>query len=526
LRLLLWLSSGKKTLWLILALGCLVRIVMLCNLAVINPDGILYIEQAKAIASGQWDFLTHYELPYVSLYPFLIACVHLVVPSWIACGQLVSLFFGCGLLVLLYPLARRFFSKTISQLALLLFALTPLLVRYSVDVMRDSTAWFMYCASVLVFLESEGLQGKKTQYAAAIISAFVLAFLAAWCRIETVILLPVFCIYLSLNLIRTRLRLIFTVVLPLSLLLLVVWVFGDVISSFDLLKIVRLNEVAEKIYEPIRSYGLLRSKLDPIALSYGFSPIGNFLTDAYHVVWSMPFAVILSNVVEAFFPPYFPLYVLGIAEMAKWRMWNTPLVLFWLLLVFGFVVLYFHVLETWVMTYRFAALLLFPSLIIAASGIERCLRWLHPRLGQRWAVIALVAWLVVFSLGKNMRPIEADKKVYPAIAARSVALAEKGTHAVFIAGLNTVAHRWVSFYAAARLDEPIGHTQLVVRPSSMKHLVALMREKKMEFMLWEQRAWKRYPFGRSPASFLKQFTPVGEWSHDDTGKLILFRLKK
>ena len=47
----------------------------------------------------------------------------------------------------------------------------------------------------------------------------------------------------------------------------------------------------------------------------------------------------------------------------------------------------------------------------------------------------------------------------------------------------------------------------------------------MEFMLWEQRAWISYPFGRSPAEFLDQFTPVGEWTHDDTGKLILFRLK-
>lgn len=516
-------SFGAKTLPLIVTLGVFVRILAFFNLTVINPDGILYIAQAKAIASGQWDFLTSCGLQYVSLYPFLIAFFHLFVPDWIVSGQLVSLTFGCGLLVLIYPLVRCFSSPLISRLTVLLFALTPLLVRYSVDVMRDSTYWFLYCASVVVFLVSEKYLNKKLPLFLGLISAFVLALLASWCRIEALILLPAFFLYCLSLLKEERVRRA-SLLFVLLALLIGMGMVGILPHHSDFFALVRLQEAAEKFYEPMKSYVLLRSQLHTLASGYGFSLIGNFLDEAHHIAWSMPFAVILANACESFFYPFLPFYFLGFAEMAKQRISQTPLLLVCLLLLFGCIVLYVHVLHTWVMTYRFIALLLLPSSVVAALGIERCLKGVFPKLGQQWAVMAIVVWIVVCSFDKNIQPIEADKAVYPVIAQKSVHLS-RDPHPVLIAGLDTVVHRWVSFYATAENDCPVCYTQSIVAPSSMENLIAVMRDKKMEFLLWEEHAWAKKAFGRSPAAFFDQFNQIGQWTHVDTGKLILFRLK-
>ncbi|MGE4559808.1 MAG: glycosyltransferase family 39 protein, partial [Desulfobulbus sp.] len=294
----------------ILVLGVFVRILAFFNIAIINPDGILYIAQAKAIASGQWDVLTSFGLPYVSLYPFLIAFFHLFVPDWIVSGQLVSLTFGCGLLLLLYPLVRRFSSPLISRLTVLLFALTPMLVRYSVDVMRDSTYWFLYCASVVVLLASERYCNKKLPLFLGLIAAFALALLASWCRIEALLLLPAFFLYCLSLLKKERVRRA-SLLFVLLALLIGMGIVAVLPHHGDFFALVRLQEAAEKFYAPMKSYALLRSQLHTLASSYGFSLIGNFLYEAHHIAWSMPFAVILANACESFFYPFLPFYVLG-----------------------------------------------------------------------------------------------------------------------------------------------------------------------------------------------------------------------
>ena len=129
---------------LVFACGLAIRLVALQHVAIINPDGILYINQAKAIAGGQWQLLREIQLPYVSLYPLLIAGIKHLVSDWILSGQLISLASSMGMLVVLYRLLRLFFDRIISQLTTLLYTVTPLFVRYSVDVMRDSLFWFFF----------------------------------------------------------------------------------------------------------------------------------------------------------------------------------------------------------------------------------------------------------------------------------------------------------------------------------------------------------------------------------------------
>ncbi len=89
-------QNGKRAIrmiHLVILIGIAIRAFAAFQTYVINPDGMLYIQQAKAIYQGDWQLLRSC-VPFVSSYPFLIAAAHWVLPSWIDSARMVSFFFG------------------------------------------------------------------------------------------------------------------------------------------------------------------------------------------------------------------------------------------------------------------------------------------------------------------------------------------------------------------------------------------------------------------------------------------------
>jgi len=514
-----------STLFLVLCIGLFTRLIALHNLSIINPDGIIYIYQAKAIASGQWDLLNQCQLPYVSLYPFLIAFFHLFAPNWATSAQLVSLCCGMGMLAVLYPLLRQFFDPVVSRLTTLLFALTPLLVRYSADVMRDATFWFFFLASMLAFvMHSKQLHAPRRSFFWLLTSS-VLILLAAWSRIEGLVLLPAGCLCIVLAQGERKLSRLLTALLPFLLLALA---GGSVLLLYgvDVFSLIRLDEVADKFFQPMVSYQELRQALKTLFSGYGFSLLGNFLETSYHVVWLIALGSILSNAMESYFSPYVPFYLLGGVVFCTQSRRRSDFIYVLLIIGASFVLLCAHVVQTWVMTYRFIALLLLPSCLFAGLGIQKTIDWLaaRPQLNSRRAVLIVAAFIVLASLPKNMRTIEDDKAVYPQIGQAAAQLVHNQLP-VGIAGRRSIAHNWIVFYANADSTTPLCYHDSIVTPGSVAALEQLMRARKMQFFLWEEFAWKKASFGHSSMEFQDRFEETGRWRHEDTGTLILFRLK-
>jgi len=137
-----------RVLFLILAIGGIVRLYLLINTAVIAIDGIEYINCAKAYAS--FDFsraLSHFYPP---LYPVLIAFFNLFIREWELAGQVVSLVAGVLLIFPVYFLAMRLYGERIAILSALLAAVHPQLVIYSAQV-RSESAYFALSAFALYF---------------------------------------------------------------------------------------------------------------------------------------------------------------------------------------------------------------------------------------------------------------------------------------------------------------------------------------------------------------------------------------
>jgi len=510
-------------LFLVLAIGLAVRLIALAQMVVINPDGILYIQQAKAISTGQWHLLSQ-SLSYVSLYPFLIALVHCFVHDWILSGQLLSLCFSMGMLLVVYRILRLFFIPSISWLTTLLFALTPVFVRYSVDVLRDALFWFLFALALWLVLLSIRRAAANSRSSALLLAANCTILLASWSRIEAIVLLPATCLFLLVCERRGNIRRLLTFLAPSACLAVLGWIVV-LISSRDVFALVRIDEVVRKFTAPGDAYHALRSELKMLADGYGRSLLGCYLQSSYHTVWITAVGEIFVNAMESFFYPYVLVYVLGLRK--AWNRMRHQREYQYLAIVFGcsLGVLFVHSIQYWIMTYRFIAILIIPSCVVAGLGVQKMVGYFSgmSQLGEKRAVALVAFFIFIVAISKNIQGIESDKSVYIAISQQMSAL-NMSDEPLIVASIPSVAYSWIDFYC--NIDRKYRQNREIIASEydSAYGLASSMRLRGVSLLFWEENAWKKSNFGQNESEFSEYFTELGKWVHKDTGKMILFEL--
>jgi hypothetical protein len=510
---------------LVFGVGLAIRVIALANINIINPDGILYIYQAKTIAAGQWHLLNQCQLTYVSIYPFLIAFFHLFVSSWPLSAQLVSLCSGFGMLLILYPLLRLFFNLVVSRLTTLLLALTPVFVRYSVDAMRDATYWLFFTAALWLFLLHIRQKAGAMRSHAFLIGSSCLILLAVWSRVEALIVLPVTSLFICVGRGERKALRLLVFLLPWICLASAGWFLMSA-YGFDIFSLIRVDEVVAKIFDPAAAYQAVRGEVKALANVHDLTAIGYFLQNAYHSMWLIAIGSIFTNAMESFFYPFIVFYLVGMGGMYKQIQQRTEYLYMAMIFAFSLCVLFVHVVQFWIMTYRFLAILIIPCCVLAGLGLQRLIPILCRSLqwGEKKVIALIVVFIVSTALYKNVGPIESDKAVFVQIGNR-VSQLSSGNQPVGVAGQFSVAHNWVAFYANAERSNPVCYYSFVVEPTSLADLKSMMHAKGLQFFLWEEFSWNKSHFGQEKSEFVDEFEELGHWRHDDTGELILFRLK-
>ena len=159
--------------------------------AIINQDGVLYIHQARAIYYGLWDSVLGCGIGYLSNYSIFIVGAYAVVRNWVIAAKSVSLLFGTFTLVPLYLLLREISRKQIALSACLAFALIPVFVDKSVDVVRDPVYWFFLVFGLYFFVAQIGKRNRLY-----LILSSISLLMAAWARMEAVLFIGITFIYL------------------------------------------------------------------------------------------------------------------------------------------------------------------------------------------------------------------------------------------------------------------------------------------------------------------------------------------
>jgi len=150
---------------------------------VITHDGIVYIENAKLIASG--DYKKIKEINFFNLYPFVMILFQKIFINWELSGRMASVLFGSLGVIPFFCITRKLISQNIAIMATLFYAINPHIVAYSSDVLREALFW-----SLFLFALWTGVEGiiseKKNKWFFLFLSALFTS-LSIWVRLEGII---------------------------------------------------------------------------------------------------------------------------------------------------------------------------------------------------------------------------------------------------------------------------------------------------------------------------------------------------
>jgi hypothetical protein len=112
----------------------------------ICPDAVLYIRLGKAFEAG----LLEQALGNIrfNVYPLILAALHRAGLGWETAGAAWGVIISSCTVLPLYGWIRRAFDHRTALAAGFLYAIHPGFIRWSVEVIRDSTFWFLMAASI------------------------------------------------------------------------------------------------------------------------------------------------------------------------------------------------------------------------------------------------------------------------------------------------------------------------------------------------------------------------------------------
>ncbi len=505
-------------------LSLLVRLFVFLNTFIINPDGALYIYQARAMYYGEWENLTTCGMSYLSIYPFFITGAYSIFHNWIVAAKSVSLFFGSITLIPVYLILRRFFDEKISALSALTFSLIPIFVGGSANIIKGPIYWFFITMGLYFFI----IQINKNRYRLSLLLCCLFYLIAACARIESILFIIVSCLFLVTLRQEKRIEKLAIFISPVVLILILVF-FGSLFFSVSIKDIFRINDVADKLSMPIVEYRHIRATLSEL-INYPPAGISRyFLEIVRNLVWLIALGTVFVYIVKVFFYPFFLIFIAGIGGIRLKMREDRSLRYLVILSISSIILLYFHVLQTWLISRRFLALFVLPSLIFLGFGLEKIISFLRSRfkLNARIALAIVCLFILSFGLAKNLKPREADKLVFKEIG--EFISNQEGNNQVIPVAASLHIIRWISFYSnlnypGSPCPQPYSDfTEIIGK--NYKQFVKNLKIRGMKYFLWEEKHWPRGRFDFIRELNIQDFEKLRSWEHPDTGKLILFKIK-
>jgi len=506
--------------WILMA-GVAVRAFAAIYTCVINPDGMIYIQQAKAIYHGDWQLLKSC-FPFVSSYPFLIAAAYWVFPSWIGSARLVSVFFGSLTLVPLYFLLRRFTDERTACLSVLLYAFMPVLVGGSADLVRDPICWFFLVSGLYFFVRQlENREPLQRRFFYLVLS-YLLFLMTAWARPETFMVLIFSCFYTFLYSLFSKQKRYVLVSVSSLLLFGLLLIAGAMIfdPSFNHYS----SAASAKLSASFDAYRNLRQQLGAVAEDLDQGVLRSFLSKTRSLVWLINLGLLVSNSIAGIFYPYVVFFVFGFIGLTARLRKDPRVVCLLILVILGYGLLFVHVLQFWYFEHRFLHIILLSGSILAAFGIEQIVRFVHDKI--RWqssvTVVLICLYILAFGLGKNIKKREEDKVVFRHLAV-FISELEKPNHG-FVPVLtgNSSSLKLVPFYVNLHLSTGFCPVYSIPAIRNNEELFGYTKEKNVKYFLWDAKNWSKTGINIHRDDFRQKFKRLKQWEDKKFGEIILF----
>lgn len=477
------------------ALAFLVRFYVFEFTYAINKDGILYINQAKALLTGNWELALNCGYEFISLYHILIPVLYRALGDWILAAKSISLFFGTIAIIPFYLIARQFCSRSPAVLASLAFSLNPFFVSNSVALIKDPIFWFFSLLGIFFCIAAFNSRDKDYFLIFAGIS-FLIGSLA---RFEILVYYAGSVLFLLTERDK-RLKKIMFLTGPLFLSSIIMF-SGLYIYDKDL-------NVWAIYFQPriqLFFYGLSDSMFGT-----------DFLRKTVHGL-----GLIVSSLSKVSYWPFLPFLAAGLYRYRNGLSNNKNLSYFVLLSCLSIIALYFFYLKIEVLSSRYAALIILPLLVFIGTGIKHAVDLLTKRgFKEKNIVLTISLYLLTAGLIPNIDSERADKLVYRTIGEyisehenyRSTKVVAADPRVMFYANLNS---------SEIICSDVISYDQL--RALTYTELVAKLKNEGIAYFLWEEDAWQTAAYNFLDVTKKENFTEITRLDHDNK-RLILFKV--
>jgi 4-amino-4-deoxy-L-arabinose transferase-like glycosyltransferase len=502
----------------VFAVGVLLRFFSCYNSHLFNPDGMLYIQQAKDFFyKGIGAVLDCY--PYYNTLPVFITAFYKIFGDWVIAAKAVSMVFGIATMIPLYLLLRRFLDDVLASCTLLLFAVNPYFVALSCDVIRGPIYWFFITLGLYFFTS---LNYNKNSY---YMTLSCVAFIVAACsRVEAVLFLIVSPIYLLFSKIETRWQKLFFFVLP-PVFIVLSGLLALFIMNLNINKFLYLRPIFSKIIDTYQNYGMLRDELSWLGdQNFKEFHFPYFWREVRNLLWWLGLGSLLNGIIRVIFEPLFIFFILGFIGLKE--RFKKDINLRYLILgaAAALLILYLQVINCWFMSSRFIPLFLIPAFVILGFGLARFVELATHRLnlGKKLIVTLLCLLILIVSLPKNMQANRKDKLVFQEIGDFVASREGNSQENLVVGSFKRIA--FVYFFANVNYAGSgcILHINIQYDPK-VPFNISMLRERGVKYLVWDEKNRTDQELEQL-RSRKKEVIEMGKWRSDELGKLVLFKL--
>lgn len=512
--------NAYRLVFLVIALGIVIRLFACEYTYIINSDGILYVHQARALYYNELESLYNCGLNYLSIYPRCIALFYPITGDFLTAAITVSALFGCLTLIPIFLLSRHFFSIQTSSFVTLIYALLPIFVKRSADVLRGPACWFFLAWGLLAFVQY--MDYKKGRYLFLTIICF---FCSTWARIEAVVSFPSMLLFMFIFA-RNKQRVLLLCTGGAACLI-ALGLFWEFFYDTSLLQLYRLDEITAKFIEPYQQYTDLRKSLAQRLDKNPMEFADHFIVNARHQIHFVALGTLLSNACEAFFYPFFVFFIFGFYQIGK-KLKNDPRLWFFMIMASsGVCIVYVHLVQYWMIEYRYFAVIIIATSVFAGFGIEQVQYLLTKyRIQPSHALIYIFIFILLFGLGKNLKPREKDKYIFRQMG-EFIAQMEKNKPIVVAALQLSTNCEKVRFYANRSYEGVLCPRQffsvIELCHNDYSKLVHEISKTHAKYFLWESHLWPDHWFDFNKRYLKTDFIPLLRSQQSGKKSLVLYK---
>lgn len=392
----------------VLGISLLIKVALIHQTAIINDDGIRYINSAHELFQGNVAAAFSHEkmLGYV----FLLGLTHLVVPDWFLAGKVLSSVAMFLTTIPLYCITQEIFNRRAAILASLAFIVVPEINDICASIVKDPVFLFLIVMSLWIVLYAHKSSRWIFFFAAGLLSC-----ISIMVRPEGLFFFLVLVLFLIASAIfvpmtrHFKLRCLAAFCgLPFGAIILLTILFVSGMIPLDpfVNGYIKFAHYFQTDFS--RIYMDIYQHLGAVENNFSGGQWSNdFFEHARHYI----FLIYLVGMVQVFCSTLFPVFVVPLLWGAIPRKsWNSQV--FLLLSVIGSFLLldYFFLLSRNFLSHRYMLVPVTLSFVLIGNGLDRMIQSLRNRHYRKTVLFTMILLCVLLPLGKSFVNISHEGK--------------------------------------------------------------------------------------------------------------------